>query len=82
MFGLLLAVLGIVALIIAGSLQISDFVLRHILIGCLSCASLVSMFASPLFVIVRTSDTRLILLRGRVDLIARILLQYTYLDID
>lgn len=55
MFGLLLAVLGIVALIIAGSLQISDFALRHILIGCLSCASLVSMFASPLFVIVRTS---------------------------
>ncbi|XP_058210276.1 bidirectional sugar transporter SWEET2 [Rhododendron vialii] len=58
MFGLLLAVLGIVALIIAGSLQISDFALRHILIGCLSCASLVSMFASPLFVINLVIRTR------------------------
>lgn len=52
MFGLLLAVLGLFAVIIAGSLHISDFTLRHILIGCLSSAALVSMFASPLFVIV------------------------------
>lgn len=58
MFGLLLAVLGLFAVIIAGSLHISDFTLRHILIGCLSSAALVSMFASPLFVINLVLRTR------------------------
>lgn len=52
MVGLLLAVFGIFIVIVAGSLQIDDFALRRNVVGILSCASLVSMFASPLFIIV------------------------------
>ncbi|KEH19191.1 putative SWEET sugar transporter [Medicago truncatula] len=51
MFGLLLAVLGIFVIILVGSLKITDSSIRRILVGCLSCASLISMFASPLFII-------------------------------
>ncbi|XWS10184.1 hypothetical protein CRYUN_Cryun39dG0053700 [Craigia yunnanensis] len=51
MLGLLLAVFGLLASIIAGSLQIVDREARWILVGLLSCASLISMFASPLFII-------------------------------
>ncbi|KAL6975571.1 Bidirectional sugar transporter sweet2, variant 2 [Sarracenia purpurea var. burkii] len=58
MLGLLLAVFGLFAVIVAGSLRISDFNVRHLLIGCLSSASLVSMFASPLFVINLVIRTR------------------------
>ncbi|XP_022718052.1 bidirectional sugar transporter SWEET2-like isoform X2 [Durio zibethinus] len=52
MLGLLLAVIGLLAIIIGGSLQIVDRKVRWIFIGLLSCASLISMFASPLFIIV------------------------------
>ncbi|KAL6975570.1 Bidirectional sugar transporter sweet2 [Sarracenia purpurea var. burkii] len=62
MLGLLLAVFGLFAVIVAGSLRISDFNVRHLLIGCLSSASLVSMFASPLFVIVRIFNASPILI--------------------
>ncbi|PON98543.1 SWEET sugar transporter [Trema orientale] len=51
MLGLLLAVLVLFAIIVAGSLQIVDFQMRWMVVGLLSCASLISMFASPLFII-------------------------------
>ncbi|KAK7342813.1 hypothetical protein VNO80_25769 [Phaseolus coccineus] len=51
MLGLLLAVFGIFVIILAGSLQIDDSAMRRMFVGFLSCASLISMFASPLFII-------------------------------
>lgn len=51
-FGLLLAVFGLFAIIVTGSLQITDGNIRWITVGLLSCVSLISMFASPLFIIV------------------------------
>ncbi|KAG2305608.1 hypothetical protein Bca52824_025356 [Brassica carinata] len=51
MLVLLLVVFAVVGLIVAGSLQIPDKLTRWYFVGFLSCASLVSMFASPLFVI-------------------------------
>ncbi|XP_010542326.1 PREDICTED: bidirectional sugar transporter SWEET2 [Tarenaya hassleriana] len=51
MLGLLLAVFSVFAVIVAGSLQIPDKLTRWFFVGFLSCGSLVSMFASPLFVI-------------------------------
>ncbi|RDX85472.1 Bidirectional sugar transporter SWEET2, partial [Mucuna pruriens] len=51
MLGLLLAVFGISVIILVGSLQIDDSAMRRMLVGFLSCASLISMFASPLFII-------------------------------
>ncbi|KAK7257129.1 hypothetical protein RIF29_30871 [Crotalaria pallida] len=51
MLGLLVAVLGIFAVVLVGSLQISDITTRRMVVGFLSCASLISMFASPLFII-------------------------------
>ncbi|XP_014492382.1 bidirectional sugar transporter SWEET2 isoform X1 [Vigna radiata var. radiata] len=51
MLGLLLAVLGIFVIILVGSLQIDDRAMRRMFVGLLSCASLISMFASPLFII-------------------------------
>ncbi|PSR95281.1 Bidirectional sugar transporter like [Actinidia chinensis var. chinensis] len=58
MLALLVVVLGIFAVIVVGSLHMSEFTLRHILMGCLSSAALVSMFASPLFVINLVIRTR------------------------
>lgn len=55
MLALLLAVLGVFAVILIGSLQIADIEMRQLFVGFLSCASLVSMFASPLFIIVSMS---------------------------
>ncbi|GMP66119.1 hypothetical protein CsSME_00026603 [Camellia sinensis var. sinensis] len=52
MFGLLLAVFGLFAIVVAGSLHISDLSARRICIGFLSGAALISMFASPLLIIV------------------------------
>ncbi|MBA0716599.1 hypothetical protein Golax_015419, partial [Gossypium laxum] len=52
MLGMLLGVFGLLAIIVAGSLQIADRATRWIFVGFLSCASLISMFASPLFIIV------------------------------
>ncbi|XP_027341233.1 bidirectional sugar transporter SWEET2-like isoform X2 [Abrus precatorius] len=51
MLGLLLAVLGIFAIILFISLQIVDVLMLRLFVGFLSCASLISMFASPLFII-------------------------------
>ncbi|CAA2982777.1 bidirectional sugar transporter SWEET2-like isoform X2 [Olea europaea var. sylvestris] len=56
--GLLLAVLGIFAVIVIGSLLIIDLDVRHVAIGFLSSASLVSMLASPLFIINLVIKTR------------------------
>ena len=52
MRGLLAAVCGLIAIIVYGSLQIADAAIRQLVVGVLSCASLISMFASPLFIIV------------------------------
>ncbi|KAI6687135.1 hypothetical protein NL676_023963 [Syzygium grande] len=51
MTGFLLAIIGAFAVVVAGSLQIPELALRRITVGLLSGASLISMFASPLFVI-------------------------------
>lgn len=53
MLGLLLAVIGIFSIIAAVSLQIVNPFSRQMFVGLLSCAALISMFASPLFIIVR-----------------------------
>ncbi|CAN8270177.1 unnamed protein product [Cochlearia groenlandica] len=51
MLGLLIVVFVVVGVIVAGSLQIPNKLSRWYFVGFLSCGSLVSMFASPLFVI-------------------------------
>ncbi|XP_057457847.1 bidirectional sugar transporter SWEET2 [Lotus japonicus] len=56
--GLLLAVLGVFVIILVGSLQIADSTVRRMFVGFLSCASLISMFASPLFIIKLVIRTR------------------------
>lgn len=56
--GLLVAVFGLFAIIAIGSLQISDLFLRRTVVGLLSCFSLISMFASPLFIIVSHSKAK------------------------
>ncbi|MBA0861052.1 hypothetical protein Goshw_023946, partial [Gossypium schwendimanii] len=58
MLGMLLGVFGLLAIIVAGSLQIADRATRWIFVGFLSCASLISMFASPLFIINLVIRTR------------------------
>ncbi|CAH2056861.1 unnamed protein product, partial [Thlaspi arvense] len=58
MFGLLVAVFGLFAIIIVGSLQITKFPTRHIFVEIISGASLVSMSASPLFIISLVIQTR------------------------
>uniref|UniRef100_A0A7N0TE29 Bidirectional sugar transporter SWEET n=1 Tax=Kalanchoe fedtschenkoi TaxID=63787 RepID=A0A7N0TE29_KALFE len=51
MLVMLLLVFALWAVIVVGSLQIADHSVRRDLVGLLSCASLISMFASPLFII-------------------------------
>ncbi|XP_048131144.1 bidirectional sugar transporter SWEET2-like isoform X2 [Rhodamnia argentea] len=51
MTGFLLAIIGAFAVVVAGSLQIPELALRRMTVGLLSGASLISMFASPLFII-------------------------------
>ncbi|CAN8269330.1 unnamed protein product [Cochlearia groenlandica] len=51
MLVLLLVVFVVVGLIVSASLQIPNSITRWYFVGFLSCGSLVSMFASPLFVI-------------------------------
>ncbi|XP_052179216.1 bidirectional sugar transporter SWEET2 isoform X2 [Diospyros lotus] len=58
MFGLMMAVFCLFGIVVAGSLQISDHDIRRIVIGFLSSASLISMFASPLFIINLVIRTR------------------------
>ncbi|KAI5571331.1 hypothetical protein POPTR_011G103600v4 [Populus trichocarpa] len=47
----LLVVLGLFAIIAVGSLQITDRMIRWLSVGSLTVVSLISMFASPLFII-------------------------------
>ncbi|XP_016490114.1 bidirectional sugar transporter SWEET2 isoform X2 [Nicotiana tabacum] len=56
--GWILTVFGLFAIIVIGSLLILELQLRRIIIGSLSCASLISMFASPLFIINLVIRTR------------------------
>ncbi|TMW98933.1 hypothetical protein EJD97_003285 [Solanum chilense] len=58
MFGWILTVFGLFVIIVLGSLFILDLELRRIIIGSLSCASLISMFASPLLIINLVIRTR------------------------
>ncbi|TKY49249.1 Bidirectional sugar transporter SWEET2 [Spatholobus suberectus] len=58
MFALLVAVLGIFVIILVGSLQMDDIPMRRLFVGLLSCASLISMFASPLFIIKLVIQTK------------------------
>lgn len=58
MSGLLLAVFCVFAAIAIGSLLVSDLEVRHLVIGFLSCATLISMFASPLSVMNLVIQTR------------------------
>ncbi|XP_021773916.1 bidirectional sugar transporter SWEET2-like isoform X2 [Chenopodium quinoa] len=51
MLGLLSAVVVSYAILVTLSLRVFDFNSRQIFVGFLSCASLISMFASPLFII-------------------------------
>lgn len=51
MLGFLLAVFGLFAAIVFGSMCITDHHVRQAFVGLLSVASLISMFASPLFII-------------------------------
>ncbi|GAA0172606.1 hypothetical protein Leryth_010044 [Lithospermum erythrorhizon] len=57
-FGMLMGVLGLFIIIVIGSLLIADPDVRWITIGFLSCASLISMFASPLLIINLVIRTR------------------------
>ncbi|KAK1326184.1 Bidirectional sugar transporter SWEET2a [Acorus calamus] len=57
MSGLLMMVFGIFAMIAFVSLQFLDPPTRQMLVGYLSVASLITMFASPLFIIVRTDKS-------------------------
>lgn len=52
MWLMLLLVFLLWAVVVFGSLQISNHSLRRDVVGLLSCASLISMFAAPLFIIV------------------------------
>ncbi|OIT00317.1 PREDICTED: bidirectional sugar transporter SWEET2-like [Nicotiana attenuata] len=58
MLGWILTVFGLFSIIVIGSLLIVDLQLRRIIMGSLSCASLISMFASPLFIINLVIRTR------------------------
>ncbi|XP_076896413.1 bidirectional sugar transporter SWEET2-like [Bidens hawaiensis] len=58
MSGLLLAVFVVFAAIVIGSLLVTDLEVRHLIIGFLSCATLISMFASPLSVMNVVIQTR------------------------
>ncbi|KAG4947038.1 hypothetical protein JHK87_043045 [Glycine soja] len=58
MVGLLLTVLGIFVIILVGSLQVDDSTMRGMFVRFLSCASLISTFASPLFIIKLVIQTK------------------------
>lgn len=59
MLGLLLVVLALFGLIVFVSLSVLDYEERQIFVGYLSVVSLISMFASPLFIIVSSCRTTL-----------------------
>ncbi|XP_058773580.1 bidirectional sugar transporter SWEET2-like [Vicia villosa] len=54
----LMGVLGVFAIILIGSLLIDDVIMRRLFVGILSCVSLISMFASPLFIIKLVIQTK------------------------
>ncbi|XP_047317782.1 bidirectional sugar transporter SWEET2-like [Impatiens glandulifera] len=56
--GLLLAIFSLFAAVAVGSLFITQLVTRRVFVGCLSGGALISMFASPLFVIKLVIRTR------------------------
>ena len=56
MSGLLTAIFGIYAIIVFASMKLFDPHARQLFVGYLSVASLISMFASPLFIIVSSYD--------------------------
>lgn len=56
MTGLLLAVFALFAIVVFVCMRLLDPDQRQIFVGYLSVASLISMFASPLFIIVRSSQ--------------------------
>ncbi|KAK1424059.1 hypothetical protein QVD17_19371 [Tagetes erecta] len=58
MSALLLGVFGLFAVIAIGSLLVTDLELRHLIIGFLSCATLISMFASPLSIMTVVVQTK------------------------
>ncbi|GAB2229854.1 hypothetical protein Droror1_Dr00014110 [Drosera rotundifolia] len=58
MLGLLAMVLCLVGIIVFLSLRVFDSETRRIFVGFLSCASMISMFASPLFIINLVIRTR------------------------
>ncbi|EPS71278.1 hypothetical protein M569_03483, partial [Genlisea aurea] len=58
MLGLVFMVFVLFGIISFGSLSMSDFGVRHLTVGFISCASLISMFASPLFIINLVIRTR------------------------
>ncbi|KAF9620602.1 hypothetical protein IFM89_013628 [Coptis chinensis] len=58
MTGFLLAVFGVFAIIVVVSLKVLDHHMRQMFVGCLSVVSLISMFASPLFIIKLVIRTR------------------------
>ncbi|CAI9294996.1 unnamed protein product [Lactuca saligna] len=58
MSALLVAVFALFAVISIGSMLITDLEFRHLLIGFLSCFTLISMFASPLSVMNIVIQTR------------------------
>ncbi|KAF9620875.1 hypothetical protein IFM89_015116 [Coptis chinensis] len=58
MTGFLLAVFGVFAIIVIVSLKVLDNHMRQMFVVCLSVVSLISMFASPLFIIKLVVRTR------------------------
>ncbi|KAK9688709.1 hypothetical protein RND81_09G005700 [Saponaria officinalis] len=58
MLGLLVGVLVLFAALILMTLSMFDFASRQIFVGFLSCATLISMFASPLFIIKLVIQTK------------------------
>ncbi|KAL9248900.1 Bidirectional sugar transporter SWEET2-like protein [Drosera capensis] len=58
MLGLLATVLCLVGIIVFLSLRVFDSETRRIFVGFLSCASMISMFASPLFIVNLVIRTR------------------------
>lgn len=56
-----MAIFGVFGIILSASLFLLDRPTRHIIVGFLTCASLISMFASPLFIIVSLLCTNNIL---------------------
>ena len=66
------------SVIVVGSLQINNFSLRRVVVGFLSCAALISMFASPLFIIVSVYISHLIFCGWWVSLNCLLLTSYFF----